>query len=213
MTSRRTAAFERVALRLAEVIGDADCALAGGLAVMAHGFVRATRDVDLVTRRRLSEARESLSAEGIEVRLLRGNPLDGDFSCLKGTLGGIPFDVLPELVPVNWSATVPLIRGRRATLNLIGLEDLLRLKFKAQGPKDLMDAAMLILLHPDVRERARGLAASFGTEERLDHWLEDRRLIVSAREEAARDRRPRRRPHKGAGAKRKRGKPSEARRK
>jgi hypothetical protein len=193
---------------LAEVIGDADCALAGGLAVTAHGFVRATRDVDLVTRRRLSEARERLAREGIEVRLRRGNPLEGDFRCLKGTLGGIPFDVLPELVPVNWSATVPLIRGRGATLHLIGLEDLLRLKFKAQGPKDLMDAAMLILLHPDVRERARALAASFGTGDRLDHWLEDRRLIASAREEASRDRESRRRPGKDAEARKKGRRPS-----
>lgn len=213
MTYRRPSAFERVALRLAKVIGYADCALVGGLAVVAHGFVRATRDVDLVTRRRLSEARERLSTEGIEVHLLRGNPQEGDFSCLKGTLGGIPFDVLPELVPVNWSDTIPLIRGRRATLNLIGLEDLLRLKFKAQGAKDLMDAAMLILLHPDVRERARGLADSFGAGERLDHWLDDRRLIASAREEAARDRVPRRRPAKGAGGKRTHRKPSAAERK
>lgn len=184
--------FERVALRLVEVIGDADCVLAGGLAVVAHGFVRATRDVDLVTRRRLSEVRDRLSTHGIEVRLQRGDPLEGGFQCLKGTLNGVAFDVLPELVPVQWSGAIPLIRTRRATLNLIALEDLLRLKFKAQGAKDLMDAAMLILLHPDVHDRARSLAASYGAGDRLDHWLNDRRLIASAREEAARDRTSRR---------------------
>ena len=47
---RRPARFVRVARRIAEALGPEECLLAGGLAVMAYGFVRATRDVDLLTR-------------------------------------------------------------------------------------------------------------------------------------------------------------------
>ena len=54
--------FVRVARRVAEALGTDDCLLAGGLAVMAHGFVRGTRDVDLLTRLPLSEARVRLEA-------------------------------------------------------------------------------------------------------------------------------------------------------
>lgn len=41
--------LERVAFRLAEILGD-DGVLVGALAVAAHGFIRATSDVDLWLR-------------------------------------------------------------------------------------------------------------------------------------------------------------------
>jgi hypothetical protein len=36
--------FTRAAARLVRILREGDCALAGGLAVNAHGYVRATRD-------------------------------------------------------------------------------------------------------------------------------------------------------------------------
>jgi hypothetical protein len=47
-----------------------------------------------------------------------------------------------------------------------------------------MDAAALILRHPDLRERGRELALAYRVGDRLDLWLDDRRLQAEARESA-----------------------------
>ena len=194
----RQSRFLRVARRLSEALGENDCALAGGLAVAVHGFVRGTRDVDMVTRLLLSEARARLEKQGLKTELLRGNPLDGGFSCLKGHCEGLPFDVLPQLVPIHWDLTAPVdtpyVAGDVAGLRAVALEDLLALKFKAQGPKDLMDAAMLVLLHPETEARARELATAYRTLDRFEHWLADPRIRAQAREEAGLERRREARP-------------------
>jgi hypothetical protein len=178
----------RVARRVAEALGTEDCLLAGGLAVMAHGFVRATRDVDLLTRLPLSEARARLGGAGLATDLLRGDPSDGGFSCLRGTCEGIPFDVLPQLVPIHWELAPRVDDPAAGGLRAVPLEDLVALKMKAQGAKDLMDAAMLVLLHPETKARARELAVAYGTLDRFDTWLNDPRLRQQAREEADLDR-------------------------
>jgi hypothetical protein len=179
----------RVAQRVATALGQQDCLLAGGLAVMAHGFVRGTRDVDLITRLPLSEARERLSKDGLETRRLRGNVLDGDFSCLKGECDGLPFDVLPELVPLHWELAPTVDDPAAGGLRAVALEDLLALKLKAQGPKDLMDAAMLVLLHPDTEARARELATAYRASDLFEIWLKDPRMHAQARQEAKLERR------------------------
>jgi hypothetical protein len=188
LNSRQTR-FVRVARRVAEALGQQDCLLAGGLAVMAHGFVRATRDVDLLTRLPLSEARARLSKDGLETRLLRGDVLDGGFSCLKGECDGLPFDVLPELVPIHWELAPTVEDEAAGGLRAVALEDLLALKLKAQGPKDLMDAAMLVLLHPESEPRARELATAYRALDRFEIWLKDPRIRAQAREEAELERR------------------------
>jgi hypothetical protein len=175
----------RVAGKVAEAIGVEDCLLAGGLAVMAHGFVRGTRDVDLLTRLPLSEARARLERAGLPTHLLKGDRFEGGFSCLKGKCDGLPFDVLPQLVPIHWEAAAPVpVRGA-GSLRVVPLVDLLALKLKAQGPKDLMDAAILVLMHPDTEPRARELATAYRVLDRLEHWLEDPRARAQAREELA----------------------------
>ncbi len=192
---RRPARFVRVARRIAEALGPEECLLAGGLAVMAHGFVRVTRDVDVLTRLPLPEARARLAAKDLPTHLLRGNPPEGRFSCLKGECDGLPFDVLPQIVPVHWEAAVP-VEGRGAgSLRVVALDDLLTLKLKAQGPKDLMDAAILVLLHRETEARARELATAYRALDRFELWLNDPRTQAQAREEAEHERR-RRRPRR-----------------
>lgn len=197
MSPRRTE-FERVAVEVARTLGPAECVVVGGLAVMAHGFVRATRDVDLLTRLPLAEARRRLGEGGLETRVLKGDFFEGGFSCLQGELGGVPFDVLPQLVPIHWELATPLLGTAQAPLRVVALVDLLALKLKAQGPKDLMDAAMLVLLHPETRESTRELAVAYRVADRLDMWLADPRLARQAKDEAEREhRRPAPKPKPG----------------
>jgi hypothetical protein len=183
--TRRPLRFVRVARRVADAIGSEDCLLAGGLAVMAHGFVRVTRDVDVLTRLPLLEARARLERSGLPTRLLKGDRHAGGFSCLKGECDGLPFDVLPQLVPIHWDAALPVEARGAGPLRVVPLGDLIALKLKAQGPKDLMDAAILVLMHPKIDARARELAVAYRVRDRFEAWLDDPRTRAQAREEAA----------------------------
>jgi hypothetical protein len=144
-----------------------------------------------VTRRSLPEVKDRLVGKGIRASLKRGDPLEGDFPCVKGELDGIPFDILPELVPIAWDAAVPVLEGPAAALSVIDLDGLIRLKLKAHGAQDLMDVAMLVLLHPEARPRALELSGAYRVRDRLEAWLKDPRVRAQAREERRRARRGR----------------------
>lgn len=146
--------FEKAVLRLAKLIGDEDCRLAGALAVGAYGFVRATTDV---TRVPMAEVGRRLRGGRVTAQLSRRDVSEGNFSCIRGTLAGVPFDVIPPLLAIDWE------RG--------GV---------AQGPKDLMDAAMLVLLNPETRASALELAKAYDAGPRFRSWLEDPRLAREA---------------------------------
>jgi hypothetical protein len=186
---------------LARVLGE-DGLLVGGLAVGAHGYVRATRDVDFVARTPLSELRKRLDDQGIPAILTRGDVLEGDFPCLRGTLGGVRFDILPPLVPLVWDRAITLSMGKGTTLRVVDLEGLLRLKFRAGGPRDLMDAAALVLIHPQQQRPARELATAYRVAEWFETWLADPRLRTEVAESAASERaraktaRPKKKPHR-----------------
>jgi hypothetical protein len=127
--------------------------LVGGLAVGAHGYVRGTRDVDFVVNMKLREAQRRLRDDHIPSTLARVALLEGDITWLRGTVGEVPFDILPAIVPIDWDASIAVPLGR-ATLRVVDLEGLLRLKVRAGGPRDLMDVAALVVRHPQRRERA-----------------------------------------------------------
>jgi DNA-binding PadR family transcriptional regulator len=186
--SKRRADLVGAAVRLARLIGPDECVLIGGLAVGVHGFVRATDDLDFITRQPLELTRARLREAGIDARLLRGDVVDGGFPCIKGEIGGVPFDVLPPLVPIAWEDALRIdVAG--GTLGVVDLDGLLRLKFRAGGPQDLLDAARLVLRHPDTEERARELATAYRASNRFDTWRKDPRIRAQAREEAALERR------------------------
>jgi hypothetical protein len=140
--------YFEVARALLAALEENESALAGGVAVGAHGYVRATKDVDIIVGFPLSEALRRLSAHGIEAVLKKGDPIEGDFSCLKGRLEGVPFDVIPQLVPVPWERTISLVLEGKI-VRVVDLATLLALKLRAGGARDLLDVAMLVLLHPD----------------------------------------------------------------
>lgn len=180
---RRRGDLVAAAVRLARLIGPDECVLVGGLAVGVHGFVRATNDLDFISRLPLELARRRLQQAGIVTRLVRGGVLDGGFSCVKGEIEGIPFDVLPPLVPIAWQDALRIdVAG--GTLGVVDLDGLLRLKFRAGGPQDLLDVARLVLRHPDRQARARELAIAYRAADRFDTWLKDPRIRAQAREEA-----------------------------
>jgi hypothetical protein len=181
----RRADLVRIAGKVAQILGSDDCLLVGGLAVGAHGFVRATRDVDFVTRMALAEARRRLRKGGISATLARGDVLEEDFSFLKGAVGGVRIDVMPPLVPLEWGRGIDLALARGERLRVVDLDGLLRLKLRARGPKDLMDAAALMLLHPELLGRARELAIAYGAVEQLEAWLRDPRLRAEIEETKA----------------------------
>jgi hypothetical protein len=181
--------LDRAAVRLAEILGDQG-ALIGGMAVAAHGYVRATEDVDFVTGAPLSEVRRRLQDQGIAATLHRG-----EFDCLKGVLDGVSFDIItpPGLLDLDRAIEIPIRRGR---LRVVPLETLIYLKLKAQGPRDLMDVAALVLLHPGQREHALAVARSEKALDRLQSWLSDPRLQSELRRAGRAA--PRRRPKRGA---------------
>jgi hypothetical protein len=78
---------------------------------------------------------------------------------------------------------VPVRASGAGSLRVVPLVDLLALKLKAQGSKDLMDAAILVLMHPETDPRARELAIAYRVLDRLEHWLDDPRARAQAREE------------------------------
>jgi len=188
--------FVKAAAQLLRILGEDRCALAGGMAVNAHGFVRGTRDVDVVVAMPLAEARRLLSKSGVTARLFKGDLVEGDFPCLKGVIpvgsrpaDAVPFDVLPTLVPLEPERFVDLlVRGQR--LRVVDPDTLIRLKLKAGSSHDLYDVAILANLHPDWMEHALALAASHGTEmgERLATLIREPRVRGQAKEVQRQDR-------------------------
>jgi hypothetical protein len=156
-------------------------ALAGGMAVAAHGYLRATKDVDIVVGIPLREAQARLQAHGIASTLRLGNPLDGDFSCLEGVVDGVPFDIIPQLVNIAWERRESVTVGT-ATVEVVDLERLFDLTLRAGSPRDLVDVAILVLLHPGSEARALALARNRRLDAELTRYLNDPRHRALAAE-------------------------------
>ena len=168
-----------IASRVAAILDPDDCLLIGGLAVGAHGYVRATDDVDFVTRLTLPAVQERFRAHGIVATIARGDVLEGDPPCVKAVVEGVRVDVLARIVPLDWDRSKELvIEDGKARLRVVDLEGLVRLKLRAGGPQDLMDTAALVLLHPDLADKAREIALAYAVDlaDKLNVWLADRRL-------------------------------------
>lgn len=168
--------LEKAATRLAEILGE-DGMMVGGLAVAAWGYVRATDDVDFVANLTAATVLERLKAGGISARVLKGSVLDGDIEwCIKGRLGEITFDILPPVVPLDFERAVTVTLARGNAVRVVDLDGLLRLKLRAGGPQDLLDAAQLLRKHPKFLDGIRPVAEAYSEWERLESWLNDPRL-------------------------------------
>lgn len=131
----------------------------GGFAVIAHGYVRATADVDVVARQdhensaRLAAAFRELHARlrGVDADLLEIDPTD------PATLAnGASFTLDTDAGPLDYLNDVPgagdydALRARAVevtaagvTVRVVGLDDLIRMKRASGRPQDLRDIANL----------------------------------------------------------------------
>jgi hypothetical protein len=123
---------------------------------------------------------------------------------VKAVVEGVRVDVLTRIVPLDWDRSKELVlEDGKARLRVVDLEGLVRLKLRAGGPQDLMDTAALVLLHPDLLDKAREIALAYSVDlaDKLNVWLADRRLqgqVDASRASAGGERRP------GAGRRRRR---------
>jgi hypothetical protein len=170
-------ALEEAAVRLAGALGS-DGLLVGGLAVAAWGYVRATDDVDFVARLPAQEVVRRLKAAGVAARIRKGGGVQGDAIewCVRGQIEGVVFDILPPLVTLRFDRAVEIRLSRGDIVRVVDLGGLLRLKLKAGGPQDLLDAAQLLRRHPKHLQEARGVAEAYGHWDQLERWLNDPRL-------------------------------------
>lgn len=131
----------------------------GAFAVIAHGYVRATANIDLVARqdrdnlRRLADTFAELNARlrGIDVDLLEIDPTDPDVLA-----NGAILTLDTDAGPVDYLNDVPGagdyddLRGRAiearaagVVVRVVGLDDLIRMKRASGRPQDLRDIANL----------------------------------------------------------------------
>ena len=137
--------------------------IVGGFAVIAHGYVRATRDLDIVpapTREnyeRLAALLRGLEAGqiGVDLHLLPNQPTDpaglgegGSFQ-LTTSLGRLDIlqesDDVPTYARLASSAASASFRGR--DVRVCSIAELVRMKRRAGRPQDVADLAALEAAH------------------------------------------------------------------
>jgi predicted nucleotidyltransferase len=135
-----------------------DFVVIGGLAVIAHGHPRNTRDIDFVAAtdrtnlQRLSAALRELRAElwGVDTHLL-GIELDPDtlasganFTLITDAGGLDFFNEVPGGVPYeDLRARALVVELSGLTIRIAGRDDLIRMKQAAGRPQDIDDIAAL----------------------------------------------------------------------
>lgn len=135
----------------------------GGFAVIAHGYVRATKDLDIVPAptsenyERLALLLAELDAKqvGVDTDLLPNQPTDpeglgagGSFQ-LVTSLGRLDImqesDHVPPYARLRSTAAVAHFRGR--DVRVCSLAELARMKRRAGRPQDVADLAALEAAH------------------------------------------------------------------
>jgi hypothetical protein len=149
---------------------DVDCVVVGGFAVQTHGFVRATVDVDIIPRpdlanlSRLGEALVDLGARLF--RTVEQMNITDPHVLRRASL--VPLmtdhgrlDVLNIASTSGVPAKYAELRGRAvevdldgATVAIVGLDDLIRMKRAAGREEDLADIRALTALDEDLAREA-----------------------------------------------------------
>jgi hypothetical protein len=146
---------------------DVEFVVIGGLAVILHGVVRATKDVDIVPEQsvenlaRLWSALEALAAKPRELAEFRPEEMPMPFS-LEGLIDGggnwVLETTLGRLDVMQWVSGIDSYEELRAgaetdetpeagSILFAGLDDLLAMKRAAGRDQDLMDITALRMAH------------------------------------------------------------------
>ena len=164
------------AAQLSSILGEG-ALLIGGLAVSAWGHVRATEDIDFVSKLDPKALQERLGVHDISSELRRGDVLEGDIPwVLHGKFGNVSFQVLPPIVSIAWENATAVNLPDGSEVRIVSLEDLIHLKVRAGGTRDRWDVAELVRVNPEIHDSARRWATELGRLEELDSWLNDPRL-------------------------------------
>ena len=153
------ASLIRCAHAVASAIGPQSCALIGGLAMSAFGYVRGTTDVEFIAEGSPQEIVSILSAHGIYSEIRSGEVGDPLPWVIVGYAEDIKFDILPQMVNTQVKNGVFI---EELGLTVCSLKDLIALKCYAGGPQDLLDVANLVEVRPDIRSATLILAKEHG---------------------------------------------------
>jgi predicted nucleotidyltransferase len=131
----------------------------GAFAVIAHGYVRATADIDLVAgqdRENLQRLAAAFSELGARLRGVDAHRLDIDPTDVDTLANGSSFRLNADAGPVDYLNDVPGagdyedLRARAVEITaagtrvrVVGLDDLIRMKRASGRPQDLRDIANL----------------------------------------------------------------------
>ena len=150
---------------LVEYLNDAqvDYALVGGYAIAAHGFNRASEDIDILVNPSAANARRwILALNRLPDRAVRELEAESDVFASDKLYAlrvndEFTVDVLPSIAGQSWEVMRPYIQSidfEGATLKILSLEGLLLTK-QGVRPKDQMDAAVLRYAIAELAKRPR----------------------------------------------------------
>ena len=141
---------ELVKLTAAFRAGGVDYAVCGGLAVMIHGFIRATEDIDLLIEEADLERAKSIAAgcgfrlRGTQMTFLAGAKLSRVIKTLPDSEDYLVLDLLlvTEATRPFWESRTDL-ETQWGPIRTIGREALKSMKRQAGRPQDLVDIQRL----------------------------------------------------------------------
>jgi len=151
---------------------DPEGVLIGGICGAVYGVERFTRDVDIAADLDADVIVQRLQDAGIKADVRRSNE-PGDLSwVVHGQFENIDFQVLPA----SETGITPARFEIKAGLRVAVITDFITSKCIAAGQQDMHDVAALCLIQPELETFGRECATQHGCLEKLESWLNDRRL-------------------------------------
>ncbi|MHB1927748.1 MAG: hypothetical protein ACYCRD_10900 [Leptospirillum sp.] len=158
--------------RISEILGEESVVLIGAHALSAWGVPRATRDIDFAASGGPKEIASRLAESGVWAEVHRGDPDDPIPWSVRGVIDGVPFDILPPLEGLSVLDGIS-VESHGFKTRVCRIKDLVRLKFYAGGPKDILDVAGLATVRPEILSYAREQADKYGVRKTFEAFLED----------------------------------------